>query len=95
MGLFGPKKISQKLIIRGKVQGVFFQDAAKTKALSLGLTGFARNQPDGTVYAEIEGTEQAVGDFVVWCYQGSGGAEVEKVDVQPGKKQGFKSFEVR
>ncbi len=95
MGLFGPKKIHQNLTIRGKVQGVFFRDAATTKALSLGLTGFVRNQPDGTVYAEIEGTEQAVGDFVVWCYQGPAGSEVEKVDVQAGQKQGFKSFEVK
>ncbi len=95
MGLFGPKKIHQNLTIRGKVQGVFFRDRAKTKALGLGLTGFIRNQPDGTVYAEVEGLEEAVGDFVVWCYQGSSGAEVEKVDAQAGKKQNFKSFEIK
>ncbi len=57
--------------VTGRVQGVFFRRAARDKALALGLSGFAKNEPDGSVRLELEGPEKALDDFAAWC-RGSG-----------------------
>ena len=80
--------------IFGRVQGVFFRDMAKKKADELGLKGFIRNEPGGTVYAEIEGGESAIGEFVKWCRRGSASAKVEKVKVENGDFGNFTDFSV-
>jgi acylphosphatase len=76
--------------ITGKVQGVFFRDSARQKALDLELTGFIRNEPDGTVYAEVEGEEEAIEKFVKWCKEGPEHARVKSVDV---KRQPLKDLD--
>lgn len=69
-----------RIKIHGKVQGVLFRASAKRKAQELELSGFARNEPDGTVLIEVEGEEDKLKQFVVWCWQGPEVAKVEKVD---------------
>lgn len=76
--------------IAGKVQGVFFRDSARQKALELELTGFIRNEPDGTVYAEVEGEEENIGKFVEWCREGPEHAKVDSVEE---KRQPLKDFD--
>lgn len=52
------------------VQGVFFRYSAKDVADGLGISGFARNEADGTVYVEAEGEEDNLNEFLKWCRQG-------------------------
>jgi acylphosphatase len=80
--------------VSGKVQGVFFRVSAKTEAEKLGITGFARNEPDGSVYIEAEGEEKALEKYVNWCKKGPEFAEVEEVLEIPGEIKHFEVFEV-
>lgn len=73
--------------IRGRVQGVFFRAEARARAESLGLTGWIRNEPDGSVAAVFQGDPDRVGSMIEWCRRGPGGAHVEEVEVsaeEPG-----------
>ena len=68
--------------IFGRVQGVFFRHSAKQKAEELNIKGFAKNEPDGTVYIEAEGEEENLKQFLDWCYQGPILASVKKVEFE-------------
>jgi acylphosphatase len=81
--------------VSGRVQGVFFRASARIEAMRLGLCGFARNEPDGSVYAEAEGERAALDRFVEWCGRGPSHARVESVEVKEGTLQGFAGFVVR
>ncbi len=65
----------KRLTIRvfGRVQGVFFRASARDESRRLGVAGFARNEPDGSVSLEAEGEESAVERFVIWCHEGPEG----------------------
>jgi acylphosphatase len=82
-----------RLEITGIVQGVFFRESARREATRLGLTGFVRNEPDGSVTAEAEGDSTHLDGFVEWCGRGPPFAEVERiriVDLRPtGRSTGF------
>ena len=84
-----------KLHITGRVQGVWYRASSHAKALELDLTGFVRNNPDGSVYAEIEGPQEALEAFVEWAKNGPAHAEVREVKVEEGDPVGFFEFEVR
>lgn len=79
--------------VYGDVQGVFFRDSAKKKADEFGVTGFARNDADGTVYMEAEGEEPALKDFVEWCREGPSSAAVVRVDVTEDEMQNHNYFD--
>ncbi|GIV31614.1 MAG: acylphosphatase [Saprospiraceae bacterium] len=81
--------------IEGRVQGVWFRASARNKAKELGVRGWVRNLPDGRVYAEAEGEEEALQQFVDWCHRGPELAEVTGVVVREGPVQGFEDFEIR
>lgn len=80
--------------VTGFVQGVFFRDFVKNKADTFGLHGFARNEPDGTLYIEAEGEEKSLDGLVEACYFGPLGSEVKKVEVTPGPLEGYKQFSI-
>lgn len=80
------------ITISGKVQGVFFRASTKAKAEALNLTGFVRNERDGSVYTEAEGEEESLRQFVDWCRKGPPRANVEKCEVDDGPVRGFSSF---
>lgn len=84
-----------KIIVNGKVQGVFFRASAKEAADQLSIKGFAQNQPDGGVLIEVEGDEGNLSQFVEWCRQGPPRAQVTNVDVQEGKVKNFERFEIK
>lgn len=65
----------------GLVQGVSYRASAQVNATSLELSGWVRNEPDGSVTLEIEGTERMVDAMVEWCRQGPPGARVDDVVV--------------
>ena len=66
--------------IEGRVQGVGFRHATWREALSLGLTGWARNLPDGRVEALFEGNRDDLETMVAWCRIGPGLARVDSVE---------------
>ncbi len=81
--------------VSGLVQGVFFRASTRQKADSLNLTGFVRNEPDGSVYIEAEGNHNDLEQFVEWCQHGPQHARVEKCDVIEGDVKGYTMFEIR
>jgi acylphosphatase len=76
------------LKIQGRVQGVFYRQSTKDTAVRLGLTGWARNCPDGSVEVVFEGTREAVDAAIEWCRQGPAAARVSDVII---KWQDFQS----
>jgi len=80
--------------IRGRVQGVFFRAATRDRALSLGLSGWVRNSPDGTVEAVFEGDRERVESMVGWCRRGPSGAVVEDVQVEWREASGARGFRI-
>jgi acylphosphatase len=71
-----------KLRIRGRVQGVFFRETARQQAVDLGLLGWVKNHPDGSVEAWVEGSPEGVRAFMDWSKRGPDGARVEEVQVE-------------
>ncbi len=87
------------LQIRGLVQGVSYRASTRAQALSLGLTGWVRNLPNGDVEAVAEGPTEAVEALVRWCRVGPEEARVTSVAVldEPVERLGERlaGFEVR
>jgi acylphosphatase len=83
-----------KIRVYGLVQGVSFRAYAAREARRLGLSGFVRNEPDGSVYAEAEGDDEAVQQFVEWCKHGPPAAHVERVETEDGAPQGHAGFAI-
>ncbi|HUS26275.1 MAG TPA: acylphosphatase [Nevskiaceae bacterium] len=84
-----------KIRVTGKVQGVYFRDSARQHAEVLGITGFARNEPDGSVYIEAEGDDTALHEFLAWCHQGPREAVVENVEHTAHEPIGHQGFTIR
>jgi acylphosphatase len=79
-------------VIRGRVQGVFFRAETRDRARSLGLSGWVRNVPDGTVEAIFEGDRERIKSILGWCRQGPALAQVDEVQVEwlePTNEEGF------
>ena len=70
-----------ELLIRGRVQGVFFRQSTRETAVGLGLNGWARNNPDGSVTAVFEGEQQQIDRAIAWCRLGPPAAQVSEVAV--------------
>ncbi len=84
-----------RLRIHGRVQGVFFRASAQAEANRLGLKGWVRNCPDGSVETVAEGQRKKIDDFIAWCRRGPRGAEVGDVQVEWEKFSGeFSGFRV-
>jgi len=83
-----------QIIIKGKVQGVFFRKYTRITANNLGIKGFVRNEPDTSVYIEACGDNDALEKFIQWCHKGPENAEVEKVTVQDVSPKKFSSFDI-
>ena len=81
--------------VTGRVQGVSFRYYAEHQARRLGVAGWVRNEPDGSVAAHVEGGAQAVDAMVAWLRQGPPAARVDRVDVSETQLTGATSFEVR
>jgi acylphosphatase len=83
------------IVITGLVQGVFFRASTLEKAQGLNLSGWVKNQPDGSVEIIAEGERYALEDLVEWCRQGPPGAEVKDVFNRFDQfKDEFKTFTI-
>lgn len=71
-----------RLIVRGRVQGVFYRQSTKEEARRLGIMGWVRNQNDGSVAVEAVGPRTAVEELIKWCHKGPPSARVDAVDVE-------------
>jgi acylphosphatase len=83
------------VVVTGRVQGVSFRYYAEGTARRLGVTGWVRNEPDGSVAAHLEGDPEAVDAMLAWLHQGPPAASVEQVDVRAATPTDARSFEVR
>ena len=87
--------ISVRLVIEGRVQGVWFRDSTRREALRLGVTGWVRNRRDGTVEVLAEGPEDRVRELVRWCHHGPPAARVTRVQETEEIYQGeFDTFDI-
>lgn len=80
--------------VEGLVQGVSFRVGALRTARHLGLTGFVRNEVDGSVLAEVEGQQTELDQFLEWCRVGPPMAEVSKVSFDETKPLGSTEFNI-
>lgn len=84
--------IRRRLLVSGKVQGVFFRDAAKSQADMLGIRGWAKNLPDGRVEIVAEGDATAVERLARWAKEGSVHARVTGVESTTEVPEGLGGF---
>jgi acylphosphatase len=93
-----PRKMATKRVqmtVRGRVQGVFFRASAQREARRLGVTGYVRNRPDGSVEVLAEGEEFALRELVVFCSKGPSTARVDRVETRWRKYTGeFPDFRI-
>lgn len=82
------------ITVSGRVQGVFFRQTAKEKALELGITGEVRNLPNGDVHILATGDQAPLEIFAAWCRQGPPKARVTDVDIKELGVQSFDQFKV-
>ena len=80
--------------VYGLVQGVFFRATAQKEAQKLNLTGFAKNEEDGSVYIEAEGEKKNLDKFIKWCNIGPSMARAEKVVISEAELKNFSKFDV-
>jgi acylphosphatase len=84
------------IIVKGRVQGVYFRVYTQKQAIHLNLSGFVRNLPDGNVEIVASGETDAVQQLVAWCHKGPMLAKVSQVIVNPYHGQEvFEQFEIR
>ena len=90
------EKSRAHLVIKGLVQGVFYRASTQETAVTLGLKGWVRNLPDGSVEAIFEGPTEKVKEAVQWCYKGPPGARVTEIDENWSDYTGeFRNFGVK
>ncbi|MFI5220189.1 MAG: acylphosphatase [Bacteroidia bacterium] len=83
-----------KIIVKGKVQGVFFRKFTKIAADDLEINGFVKNQYDGSVYIEACGDTTQLEKFIQWCKQGPEQAQVAESEVKEIEQKIFSSFRI-
>lgn len=89
-----PAPVARDVVVRGVVQGVGFRYYCLREAERLGVRGWVRNEPDGSVAGHFEGTAEAVDALVAWCRSGPAYARVDAVDERPATTRGARSFNV-
>ncbi|WP_211825753.1 acylphosphatase [Kistimonas asteriae] len=86
--------VCRRALVDGKVQGVWFRGSTREQALTLGITGYAKNLPDGRVEVMMSGRESDIEMLSVWLKKGPPLAVVKSLDIAAVDLQQFPSFEV-
>ena len=89
------ERVAKRMVVRGRVQGVWYRESMRQEAERLGIAGWVRNRLDGTVEALVEGDAAAVQAIVDWARRGPRDAEVRGVDVAEEHVTGATNFEKR
>ena len=85
-------KLLYRIQIKGRVQGVGFRWSALREAKLRGITGFVKNQYDGSVYIEAEGSQEQLLDYLEWCRKGPG--FVKSVTADPAPPENYTDFTI-
>ncbi|MGH9136663.1 MAG: acylphosphatase [Acidimicrobiales bacterium] len=88
----GDGAVRKRVVVSGLVQGVWYRASAEREAWRLGVSGFARNQWDGSVLLELEGAPDAVDAMIAWCRVGPRRAQVTRVTVDELAPLGTRGF---
>ncbi len=83
-----------RVLVSGRVQGVFFRATCAELARRVGVGGWVRNLPDGRVEGVFEGAPEQVDAMVEWCRRGPPGARVDDVQAEPQEPVGTSTFSV-
>ena len=89
------KPIRRRVVVSGRVQGVFYRDTCRRRAQEEGVAGSAKNLSDGRVEVILEGEPAAVERMIAWCRQGTEWSEVTAVDVTEEEPRGESGFSTR
>ena len=76
------ERIARRCLVAGRVQGVFYRASTQSRARSLGVSGYARNLPDGRVEVLACGTPDSVQTLCDWLWHGPPAAHVTAVEVE-------------
>ena len=87
--------IRRRVIVRGLVQGVFFRDTVLRRAIAADVSGWVRNNRDGSVEAVFEGEPSSVERLVAFCSDGPRGARVDEAVVTAEDPEGLRGFKVQ
>ena len=87
--------IRRRVVVHGRVQGVFFRDSTRRRAQQHGVGGWVSNRWDGAVEAVFEGPPDAVERLVDFARSGPRSADVDRVEVSEEEPEGLGGFEVR
>jgi acylphosphatase len=87
--------VRRRVVVHGRVQGVFFRDTTSRLALEHGVRGWVRNTWEGTVEAVFEGPPEAVERLVAFAHRGPSGADVERAEVFEEDEEGLTGFSIR
>ncbi|HEX8101957.1 MAG TPA: acylphosphatase [Solirubrobacteraceae bacterium] len=85
----------RRVLVSGRVQGVFFRDSVSRRAREAGLSGWVRNLEDGRVEAVLEGPAAAVERVVAFCRTGPPRARVDEVEERAEEPEGLAGFSIR
>lgn len=88
-------RIAKSVRVTGRVQGVFFRAWTREQAVALGVGGWVRNCPDGSVEALIAGEERAVEAMIERMRRGPPGANVEQLSEAPSDESAGEGFVIR
>jgi acylphosphatase len=86
--------IRSRVVVTGRVQGVFFRDTCRREAVQRGVAGWVRNRPDGTVEAVFEGPPAEVAAMVEWAAEGTPQSAVDDVRANAEPPEGLEGFAV-
>lgn len=86
--------IRRRVIVRGLVQGVFFRDTILRRAIAADVSGWVRNNRDGSVEAVFEGESSAVERLVAFCSDGPRGARVDEAVVTAEDSEALRGFAI-
>ena len=87
--------VRRRVVVSGRVQGVWFRQSCADEARLRGVSGWVRNRDDGAVEAVFEGSADAVGAMVSWCRSGPPRAQVDHVEASDQDPEGLSGFQVR
>ena len=82
------------IIVKGKVQGVFYRASTKAVADQLGIKGYVTNEDNGDVAIAAEGDKMSMDMFLDWCKEGPEDADVTSVESHGGELKNYRNFEV-
>ena len=91
----GDGPVRRRVVVTGRVQGVFYRDSCRREARARGVSGWVTNRPDGAVEAVFEGAPAAVDALVAWTRTGPPHASVDDVAVSTEEPEGLSGFDVR